>query len=60
MGTGKLKFVIMMMCVVGFAAPAFTFDFSFHGDLNNRFTLYTKILTKNSSFRSGTTYLTIN
>ena len=37
----KLGFAIMVICVLGFAAPAISADFAFHGDLNHRFMLYT-------------------
>ncbi len=33
--------LIMAICILGFAGPGFAVDFEFHGDLNNRFMLYT-------------------
>ncbi len=37
----KFESVVMVICIIGFAGPAFAADFSLHGDLNNRITLYT-------------------
>jgi hypothetical protein len=36
----KIGFVIGLMLVIGFAAEAMAVDFSFHGDMNNRFLIY--------------------
>jgi hypothetical protein len=37
----KLGFILMAVCVIGFAAPAISAEFQFHGDLNHRFMLHT-------------------
>jgi hypothetical protein len=37
----KLGFVIGLMLVIGFAAEAVAVEFEFHGDMNNRFLVYT-------------------
>lgn len=37
----KLGFVIGLMLIIGFAAEAVAVEFEFHGDMNNRFLVYT-------------------
>jgi hypothetical protein len=37
----KLGFVIGLMLIIGFAAEAVAVEFAFHGDMNNRFLVYT-------------------
>ena len=37
----KLGFIIGLMLIIGFAAEALAVEFEFHGDMNNRFLVYT-------------------
>jgi hypothetical protein len=37
----RLKFIIYCFIAFGVALPAFSAEFAFHGDMNNRFLLYT-------------------
>ena len=37
----KLGFVIGLMLIIGFAVEAVGAEFAFHGDMNNRFLVYT-------------------
>jgi hypothetical protein len=37
----KLGFVLAIMVLMGTVAPVAAVDFSFHGDMNNRFLIYT-------------------
>jgi hypothetical protein len=37
----KLGFVIGLMLIIGFAVEAVAVEFAFHGDMNNRFLIYT-------------------
>ena len=37
----KLGLIIVILAFIGFAGPAMSADFSFHGDMNNRFLVHT-------------------
>ena len=45
----RLKFALVVLIVLGLTAPVLGAEFAFHGDLNNRFMLY----TNQSGFYSG-------
>ncbi|MCF6179319.1 MAG: hypothetical protein L3J63_08030 [Geopsychrobacter sp.] len=44
-----LKVMVVLTAIAAMAAPAFAAEFAFHGDMNNRFNLY----TNHSEFYSG-------